>query len=98
MLFLISPAISNRSTDMLKKLADRYWAFKRRRAEQTLRQAYLCTAPEGSPPSADPLINAHYAELREKPSRQTLAQRAALKVRDETLARADDPPRAGIIV
>jgi hypothetical protein len=76
---------------MLKQIKDRYWSWKRRRAEQTLNDAYRRTAPVGQPLSADLAINNYYAKLREKKPMQTLAQRAALKVQEETLARAKDP-------
>ena len=77
---------------MLKQLKDKYWSWKRRRAEQTINDAYRRTAPKGQPLSADLAINNYYAKLREKPPNMTPGQMAALQVQQETIARKDDPP------
>src|SRR5882757_2197491 len=77
----------------LKRLADRYRTWRRQRAVKVIEQDYLRTAPQGQPPSADPLINAHYAELRAKSATLLSRQQAAEQVRQQTLARANDPPR-----
>lgn len=80
---------------MMKQIADKYWSWKRKRAEKTLEDAYLRAGPKGSPPSADPAINAYYAKLREKPATLSPNQLAAMQVRDQTIARANAPATKG---
>lgn len=79
--------------NFLRKLADQWWERRRKKAAQTIEQAYLRHAPKGQPPSADAGINNYYAALRAKQRPMTAQQHMAEQVRQQTLARASDQSR-----